>query len=564
MAMAIYYAIVTPLNFTLPPIAVAPMFACTSLSALLSATLWFVWGRGAASTARLERLAATTNLVLLFNVMLHTFLVRDAHLLIYFAPISLIFSIVGPTYRVIYPSLAAAALCAAACAHFMPQAYRSEFAFALVTILGAALGVATLLHRAIRGEARALAEATAAAIALDDARRRSDRLAAEAEAAHAAKASFVANMSHEIRNPLGGMLGLIAALARTELDPDQAQSVALLESSGQMLKRIVSDVLDMEKLEAGKVELEVAPLSLSEEIGGVVRLMSAQARDKGLDLVFEDMDPAAPPVAGDPTRIKQIVVNLVSNAIKFTGKGGVTVRLRATPTPDASSVRVAIEVADTGIGFDVDNAPWLFERFGQAGASTARTFGGTGLGLAICRALARQMGGDVSATSVVGQGSCFSVRLVLPVAAPAAFAAVAASAPISGVSLSVLLAEDNAANRRVIRLLLEQAGVETVAVDNGRAAVEARRANDFDVILMDMHMPELDGLQAIREIRSFERESGSAAVPVVMLTGRAADEDRAAAAAAGAQGFVTKPITPEALYAALDRVSRPLSGAAQI
>jgi CheY-like chemotaxis protein len=318
-----------------------------------------------------------------------------------------------------------------------------------------------------------------------------------------------------------------------------------------MLKRIVSDVLDMEKIEAGKVELELMPLNLAEEIGGVVRLLSAQAAEKGLVLNFECLDRDAPPVMGDPTRIKQIAINLLSNAIKFTQVGGVTVRLRMTALIDRPVVSVVIDVEDTGIGFDVSNAAWLFNRFGQAEASTTRRFGGTGLGLAISRALARQMGGDVSATSVVGEGSCFTIQLTLPIAE----AAVTGDTDISPRGwengLRILVAEDNPAIQRVIALLLASVNAQAQFVENGRDALEARRQSEFDVILMDMHMPELDGLGATRAIRAMEDALELPAVPVVMLTGNSSDADKVASQAAGAIGFVTKPVDPQALFAAL-------------
>lgn len=561
-AAAIYYFVVTPLNFTLIPSAVLPMLACTSLSGGLSLWLWWIFRRPEISTARLELAGAAMNAVLLFNLLLHTFLVRDAHLLIYFAPIALIFSVVGPSYRVVFPSLVATAIGAVLCGHFMPQAYRNEFEFAVGTVMFVAVGTTLLLHGTIRQKARALAEAEAAAAALDRARLRSEALAADAEAAHAAKARFVANMSHEIRNPLSGMLGLAAALARTDLDPEQAKMVALLENSGRMLKRIVSDVLDMEKIEAGKVELELLPVSLGEEIGGVVRLMTEQAKAKGLALIFEDIDPGAPLVSADPTRIKQIVVNLVSNAVKFTQAGSVSVRLRVEPQAEPSLVRATIDVVDTGIGFDVRNASWLFDRFGQAEASTTRQFGGTGLGLAISRGLARQMGGDITATSVIGEGSCFTVGLTLAAATPVETEDATADAPALGQGLRVLVAEDNPAIQCVIGLLLEQVQADVVVVGDGQAAVDARRHDDFDVILMDMHMPELGGLDATCAIRDFERAEALPAVPIVMLTGNSTDGDRNAAAAAGADGYVTKPIAPKALYAALEAATPRRSMAA--
>jgi signal transduction histidine kinase/CheY-like chemotaxis protein len=552
-AMAIYYAIVTPLNFSLPDSSRNLMLICTSASSIISLIILKSSIKNDNKWKDIEFYSLFNNFVLLLNITIHTFSVRDSHLLIYFAPLALIFGLVGPSKRVIAISLAANGLAAALCNRFAPPAYASEFGTAVGTIILAAIGVAWFLHRTIAEKAQALARLGAAVESLEEARQRSAALAEEAQSAHEAKAAFIANVSHEMRSPLTGILGLTSALARTELSPQQAEIVALLKSSSDMLGRIVSDVLDLEKIAAGKIDFEICPTNFSGEVENVVKLMSPQASEKGIFLTFENADSKILYVDCDPTRVKQIFMNLISNAIKFTETGGVVVRLETTVDERHQRAGFVIEVIDTGIGFDSKNSAWLFDRFRQAEASTTRRFGGTGLGLSICRSLARAMGGDVTASSVVGTGSCFTVKLDLPISKDVQRFVEPASALAS--SLGVLVADDSAAVRRVIAILLAEFGCEAVFAEDGISALEAYRSNRFDVVLMDMNMPRMDGLSTVRRIRALEVERGDPEVPIVMLTGNSSDEDRQTARDAGATDFVTKPIATASLYSALTRAT---------
>jgi len=387
-----------------------------------------------------------------------------------------------------------------------------------------------------------------------------DRVAAErelieakavAEAASRAKSEFLANMSHEIRTPLNGVIGIIDALSRTPLSAEQGEMINLVRDSGVTLERLVSDFLDVSKIEAGQLHLEARPFDLDQALRPCIEVMRYRAEDKGLTFdVVRDAD-ARGRFLGDATRIGQIVGNLLSNAVKFTEQGGVTLRVGLVETQEAARLTLAIE--DTGIGFDAEHAARLFSRFSQADETINRRFGGTGLGLSICRSLAEMMGGEIVASSEPGVGSRFVVSLPLPRAET--LTAYDARTPqaepvarrVDDRPLRVLLAEDHPTNQRVVQLILASLGAKLIIVDDGAQAVAAYEAHDFDVVLMDMQMPGMDGLTAIRAIRMVEAARGAAAIPIVMLSANAMTEHKDEARAAGANVHVAKPITAASL-----------------
>jgi signal transduction histidine kinase/CheY-like chemotaxis protein len=386
-----------------------------------------------------------------------------------------------------------------------------------------------------------------------------------AESANHAKGVFLANMSHEIRTPLNGVIGTAGALARRPLAAEEREMVALIQASGQTLDRLLSDILDQAKIEAGQFELIVAPFDLRHEIETAAELMRARADEKGIGFGVTYAAGARGTFAGDAVRIRQIVSNLASNAIKFTAAGDVRIHVDCLEpdTPGAPS-RLRLEVVDSGIGFDPEAARRLFTRFTQADGSISRQFGGTGLGLAICRTLVDLMQGEIRAASEPGVGSTFTVELpLLRTVSLADYDALTAagadrcepSADAAGTMarLRILLAEDHPTNQRVAQLILEPAGVDLTIVGNGREAVEIFQPNLFDLILMDMQMPVMDGLTATREIRRRERELGIAPTPIAMLTANAMCEHKDQAAAAGAHHLIAKPITPESLMAGVER-----------
>ncbi|WP_122465462.1 ATP-binding protein [Brevundimonas lutea] len=380
---------------------------------------------------------------------------------------------------------------------------------------------------------------------------------ADAEAASRAKSDFLANMSHEIRTPLNGVIGIVDALARTALSPEQAEMVGLIRDSGVTLERLVSDILDVSKIEAGELALEIRPFDLDAALGPVVDLMRARAEDKGLRFRVERDPDARGLFQGDSTRIRQVVGNLLSNAVKFTETGGVTVRIGLVEIGDEPPT-LRLEIQDTGVGFKAGDAERLFDRFSQADGTITRRFGGTGLGLSICRSLTEMMGGEIWAASMPGAGSRFTVVLPLPRAEDLdAYDARDTRRPDAPAAepraLRVLLAEDHPTNQRVVQLILASQGVEVVTVADGAQALEAFQTDTFDLVLMDMQMPVMDGLAATRAIREHERTSGRAPTPLIMLSANAMAEHRDDALAAGADLHVPKPITAASLLEGIEQ-----------
>ncbi len=375
---------------------------------------------------------------------------------------------------------------------------------------------------------------------------------AAAEAANRAKSDFLANMSHEIRTPLNGVIGIIDALSRTPLSPEQAEMVGLVAASGVTLERLVSDMLDVSRIEAGKLELELRPFDLDEALAAPLDTLRMRAEDKGLGFHIERAENARGAFIGDSVRINQILGNLLSNAVKFTHEGSVTVRF-ALSEDDGAPTLLSFEVEDTGVGFDADHAAQLFQRFSQADASITRRFGGTGLGLSICRSLTEMMGGRIEGASTPGVGSRFRVELPLPRARSLRdYDAREAVAPQPSRGLRVLLAEDHPVNQRVVQLILAGHVAELVTVDDGAQAVAAFEAATFDVVLMDMQMPRMDGLSATRAIRAQEAARPDAPrTPILMLSANAMAEHRDAAREAGADLHLAKPVTARDLLTAL-------------
>ena len=371
----------------------------------------------------------------------------------------------------------------------------------------------------------------------------------EAESATRAKSAFLATMSHEIRTPLNGVLGMAQAMAMGDLADHQRERLDVIRQSGESLLAILNDVLDLSKIEAGKLELEQAEFDIAELSRGALGAFAATAQAKGLAFDLKVERNARGVYRGDSVRVRQILYNLVSNALKFTEAGGVKVLV------SRKAGQLVLSVADSGIGVAPEKLAGLFQKFEQADASTTRRYGGTGLGLAICRDLAELMGGTIRGESKLGGGATFTVELPLRRLSAAPAKAVQRSAepmaPIAGVSLRVLAAEDNGMNQLVLKTLLEQMGVEPVMVGNGREAVAAWAREPWDLILMDVQMPEMDGPTATGVIRARERAEGRARTPIVALTANAMAHQVAEYAQAGMDDFVAKPIEAGRLYAVI-------------
>ena len=369
-----------------------------------------------------------------------------------------------------------------------------------------------------------------------------------AEAANRAKSEFLATMSHEIRTPLNGVIGVAQALSGTPMNERQQEMLELIRSSGATLQHLLSDILDLARVESGRMELRSEPFDLAKAVNEAAQLYAAQAEEKGLRFFVEAPEDTRVWIDGDVVRLKQILTNLVSNAVKFTTQGLVSLSVSRGVGAEGEPV-FRFMVSDTGVGFDAAARARLFSRFEQADGTITRRFGGTGLGLAICRELAGMMGGDLDCESEPDGGSTFILTVPLnEVAAPMRETApVEVSSAQPDRPLRVLLADDHPTNRKVVELVLSQIEVELVVTEDGAEALAAFRDRAFDVVLMDMQMPVMDGLTATREIRLHETAMGAARTPVVMLTANALPEHMAAAREAGADHHLSKPFGADAL-----------------
>jgi signal transduction histidine kinase/ActR/RegA family two-component response regulator len=402
-----------------------------------------------------------------------------------------------------------------------------ELVFAIVALTG--LGAyLTNAARLMRDNARAL-----------------ERAQAQALEASRAKSAFLAMMSHELRTPMNGVMGMAHALASTRLDPRQTGYLDTIVQSGDGLMAILNDILDLSKIEAGKLELDAVSFDIGELGRQLHRLWEETARAKGLDLTLEIAPDLPAWVAGDPVRVRQVMLNLVANALKFTEHGGV--RLAIDPDGERG---VAITVSDTGVGISPEQQARLFQPFSQGDASITRRFGGTGLGLSICRYLVEMMDGEISLVSQPGVGSTF--RATLPLAA--------APAPTSGLALvpppaeglegrRILVVDDNRTNQIVARAILEAAGAVVDVADDGRHALERLGGEAFDLVLMDVHMPRMDGVEALARIRA--GEGGRRDIPVIALTADGMSGEAERLLARGFDAVQSKPIRPADLLQAV-------------
>ncbi|THD64390.1 ATP-binding protein [Phenylobacterium sp.] len=390
--------------------------------------------------------------------------------------------------------------------------------------------------------------------------RQAERLANEAreraEAANRLKSDFLATMGHEIRTPLNGVLGMAHVMEASPLEPAQRERLQVIKTSGESLLGLLNDMLDLAKIEAGYMKLDDSAFDLEATLRQACESFATMAAEKGVAFDFCLAPAAAGQWRGDPKRMRQVVANLVANAVKFTATGAVGVVVDTTETG------LRIVVRDTGIGMKPEQIPQLFEKFTQADSSSTRQFGGTGLGLAICRELTELMGGTLTADSIEGQGSIFTFEAPLVILAPAdAPRPEPANKPQPGGRLRVLAAEDNLINQKVLAGLLESVDADLVMVADGEEAVAAYRQGGFDVVLMDIRMPKMSGIEATRAIRAWEAQHGLPQVPILAVTANMMTHHVAGYLAAGMDGVIAKPIELKKLLAALAEIS-PLARAA--
>ena len=381
-----------------------------------------------------------------------------------------------------------------------------------------------------------------------------------AEAAAEAKAIFLANMSHELRTPMNGIIGMVDIMKRTKLDDAQYEYLNIIESSGENLLTIINDILDLSKIEAGHMELESIPFSLKDEMRRVMNIMQIIADKKKLPVKLQ-ISPEVPAyVKGDPVRLKQIVINLVNNAIKFTEKGGITISVEKQ-SMENEKIQMLFKVMDTGIGISPEGQKKLFQSFSQVDKSTTRKYGGTGLGLMISKNLTQMMEGEIGVESVEGVGSTFWFTVFLGTSDEQEYKKMHQNEDDSKedktrmkLKLNILLAEDNKINQKVASLNLNNLGHKVTIANNGKEAVEQFENGDFDLIFMDVQMPEMDGVEACEKIREIEKNSDDTKkIPIIAMTANTSEDERKKYTEAGMDGYISKPFKQKELVELFNR-----------
>jgi signal transduction histidine kinase/CheY-like chemotaxis protein len=529
-----YYAVITfahPFFETGLALLVLPGLA--ALSSLFAFLAWRRLGRPAPLMG-LEAIALVMNSLFLANVVTYQVLHLEPDKLVYFVLMGLVFATTAPTFRVAFISVFAAMAFLVWMVGRAPEVRLDQYLFIGLASTFAALGISNVMRGAVMRELKA--------------RVRSEALTSAAEAASRAKSEFLANMSHEIRTPLNGLYGMIQVLERDSgLTGGRRDQVAVLSSSSRALLGLIDSMLDLSKIEAGRVELERKIFPLRDLMDGLERLYGPTAREKGLEFTFTRDRRCDGWRLGDEARLRQVLGNLISNALKFTDQGRVSVHSWA------AGDQLWFSVCDTGPGIPEDLRHAVFERFSQVDSSATRRVGGVGLGLTICRELVELMGGEI--TCVPSKtGARFEFCIDAPVCAEPGPTPAREPAPLPSDGLTALIVDDNGANRMVLQTLLDSFGIAHASAADGTEAIDAWQSGRFDIVLMDVHMPRLSGLDATRMIRQREQERGRARTPILAVTASVLSHEVARYHAAGMDGIVPKPIEVGALLAAIETV----------
>jgi two-component system, sensor histidine kinase len=540
----------------------------TVLAGSTSAIAFLLWRRLRRPLGLLPMEAAAAGLftLLLANVTAQLSFNLEPVKLIYYILLALIFATAAPTRRLGYTSAAVAMVGLVLMARGAPGDLIDDYVYAAVASLFAVVGISSMMRRAVMRELRGRLATDKLNRALrhelarnQDLAREAQQLAVVARAADRTKSEFLATMSHEIRTPLNGVLGMVQVMERGDLTPLQRQRLDTVRTSAVDLLDILNAILDVSRIEAGEMSLHPAPFDLDHFADTLRKLYGQLAAERGLAFRLDVSPVVAGERLGDEVRLRQILSNLISNALKFTEAGSVIVRI------GGDDQGLICEVQDTGMGIPADQQHRIFEKFVQADSSNTRRSGGTGLGLAICRDLAEMMGGQITFTSQPGLGTRFSLDLPLPaVIKPASLAPVTPppvpSAPeptepagaMAGCRL--LIADDNLANRAVLQTLLEGEGAHCGLAADGVEAVEAWDSEAWDVILMDIHMPRLDGLGAVRQIRALERSLCRDRTPVIAVTASVMADEVRRYTGAGIDAVAAKPVQFESLLCQIEQV----------
>ncbi|MFY8208113.1 MAG: ATP-binding protein [Caulobacter sp.] len=566
LAAAIYNSLIAIAHpFYEKGLALVMLTSLTGATAIYAFSAWFLLRRRRIVGGHLEWLVLGMNALFLGHVTAYHLFHLEPQKLIYFVLLALVFATSAPSRRVANVSVGAALVSLVFIARGAPGDMVNQYLFVGLAGAFAAVGMSTLMRGVVGREVRARLASQALNDELERELTENRRLRTEAQAlalaaekANRAKSEFLATMSHEIRTPLNGVLGMAQIMASGELQVDQRRRLETITASGQSLLSLINTILDVSRIEDGKMEIVEAPFDLTAQMNTLSLLYGGLARDKHLDFSLEVSPTVAGWRQGDGERLRQVLSNLISNAIKFTDSGAVRVTL------DGDDQGLVARVLDTGVGIPEAQRERLFTKFAQLDSSSTRRVGGSGLGLAICKSLAELMGGEIRFLAPAEGGACFELTLPMAridpppaVAAPPAPALAPASAD-EDAAPRILVVDDNQTNRAVLLTLLGHLGADAHFAVDGRDAVAMWEQDRWDVILMDIHMPEMDGLQACQVIREGERQGGRVRTPVVAVTASVLPHERSLYVQAGMDAVVPKPVeVPKLLEVLADVLADP-------